>query len=87
MAEIEWAEGDMSSPSNEKYKPMLAQIKDSSLIGDHRSWAVLESFTSDQTGRDLAYRLKAGNPDFEFVSRKEGDKVTVYARLREEVQI
>lgn len=87
MADIEFVEGDMTPTKVEKYKPMLAQIKDSSLVGDHRSWAVLESFTSDQTGRDLAYRLKAGNPDFEFVSRKHGDKVTVYARLREEVQI
>lgn len=86
MTEIEWAEGDKLPSGNEKYPPMLTAIKESSLDGDHRHWGVLESFTSDQTGRDLAYRLKAANPEFEFVSRKAGDEVTVYARLRKEVQ-
>ena len=57
MAEIEWAEGDMSPATNEKYPPLLTQIRKSSLAGDHRNWAVLESFDSDQTGRQLAYRL------------------------------
>ena len=46
---------------------------------------MLEAFTADQSGRDLAYRLKADNPDVECRSRKDGDKVTVYARLREGV--
>lgn len=87
MTEIEWAESNVSATANEKYRPMLATIRGEQLASTrHRTqWAVLESFTSDQTGRDLAYRLKAKNPDFEFVSRKHGDKVVVYARLREGV--
>ncbi len=84
MTEIEWADSDVSAPTSEKYRPLLATIRGEQLASTrHRvQWAVLESFTADQSGRDLAYRLKAGNPDFEFISRKDGDKVTVYARLR-----
>ena len=84
MAEVEWADGDMSPATNEKYPPMLAEIRKGTTARNKGRWAVLESFESDQTGRDLAYRLKAGNPDFEFVSRKNGNEVTVFARLREE---
>ena len=87
MAEVEWADGDMSPAKHEKYPQMLAQIRAGTTAANKGRWAVLESFTSDQTGRDLAYRLKAGNPDFEFVSRKAGNEVTVYARLKDEVQI
>ena len=85
MADVEWAEGDMSPATNEKYKPMLVAIRKGTTAKNKGRWAVLESFESDQTGRDLAYRLKEKNPDFEFVSRKNGNEVTVFARLREGV--
>ena len=87
MTEIEWADSTVTAGANEKYRPLLATIRGEQLASTrHREkWAVLESFTADQSGRDLAYRLKADNPDFEFISRKDGDKVTVYARLREGV--
>lgn len=87
MSEIEWSDEDVSPTSYEKYPQLLAQIKGEQLASTrHRGlWAKLANFKSEQSGRDLAYRLKEPYPEFEFVSRKEGDKVTVYARLKGEV--
>jgi len=84
--ELEW-EDDASAPGNEKYPKMLVAIKDSSLVGDHRQWAVLNKMTNEGSARDLASRLGRENPEFEVVSRKQDDGTTiVYARLRDEVK-
>ena len=83
--ELEW-EDDAKLPGNEKYPAMLAAIKDSSLVGDHRSWAVLNKMTNEGSARDLASRLARENPEFDVVSRKQDDgTTTVFARLKAEV--
>ena len=85
MDEIEWGDPQTARPGNEKYPAMLADIKESSLIGDHRRWGVLTRMSNEPSARDLSSRPGRVHKDFEIVSRKEDDFTIVYARLREEV--
>ena len=85
MDEIEWGDPSTARPGNEKYPAMLAAIKESSLLGDHREWGVLNRMSNEPSARDLASRLARVHTEFEVVSRKQGDTTIVYARLREEV--
>ena len=84
MADIEWGSPSTERPGNEKYPAMLEDIKESSLVGDHREWGVLTRMPNEASARDLSSRLARVHRDFDVVSRKEGDVTVVYARLKEE---
>ena len=86
MEEIEWGDPSAATPGNEKYPAMLAAIKESSLVGDHREWGVLTRMPNEPSARDLSSRLARVHEEFEVVSRKEGDVTVVYARLKEGVK-
>ena len=86
MGEIEWGDPATERPGNEKYPAMLEAIKESSLVGDHRNWGVLNRMSNEPSARDLASRLARVHKEFEVVSRKDGDETVVYARLKEGVK-
>ena len=83
--DIEWGDPITARPGNEKYPAMLADIKEASLGGDHRSWGVLNRMSNEPSARDLASRLARVHEEFEVISRITGDTTTVYARLKEGV--
>ena len=85
MDEIEWGDPSTARPGNEKYPAMLAAIKESSLLGDHREWGVLNRMSNEPSARDLASRLARVHKEFEVISRITGDTTTVYAKLKEGV--
>jgi ketosteroid isomerase-like protein len=83
--DIKWLEGQPAPQS--KYPAMLDEIKRTTVVNARMrgKWAILNTFTSQATARDLAYRLGRKHEDFEFTSRTvetDGDGVTavVYAR-------
>ena len=85
MDELEWGDTSTASTGNAKYPARLAAIKESSVLGDHREWCVLNRMSNEPSARDLASRLARVHPEFEVVSRITGDTTTVYARLKEGV--
>jgi hypothetical protein len=89
MSTIEWQEEvGVSYSGNEKYGPLLGQIKAEQLASTrHRGmWAKLAEFENEGSARDASARLNGKWEEFEFVSRKLDTGITVvYARLRDEV--
>ena len=89
MSTIEWEEEvGVSYSGNDKYGPLLTQIKAEQLASTrHRGmWAKLSEFENEGSGRDASSRLNGVWEEFDFVSRKNSDGITVvYARLRDEV--
>jgi len=82
---LEWE----TSPDDgrEKYPAILREVRKQQNSFPHRKrkWAVIATFNGEQTGRDLAYRLGKGHPDFEFISRKQEDGGSkVLTRLKQE---
>ena len=78
---------DDPTPGNVKYEPLLGQIKAAQLGSDERrsQWAKVNTFDNDASARDTAYRLGKRWDEFDFISRKDDDGVTVFARLKEGV--
>ena len=81
--DIRWE--DELPKGTEKYPAMLKDIKKAQLANPDRreSWGYLNEFASEQTARDLAWRLGKTHVEFEFMSRKAEATTAVYCRLKE----